>query len=187
MGHLLNSWIWWSLWIPSKSEYSVFLWKYAPWSQACVYVATLSWWPGVSWAPWARNKSLVSSPEPPKLLQSYQPGLHPGSSPKQQNFATALRSLVLAASCSISTSVTTLMGHLLTPMSQNKNKILAIFLGQQCLKLDGWLSPLQTDLIHLLLQQFLWCVVGDSIQLPSTSNTFLQYSRTHQGTLLLTS
>lgn len=51
--------------------------------------------------------------------------------------------------------------------AQRWNKALAISLLQQCLRPTGRLSFLQTDLIHVLLQQLLWLVIGDSIQLLS--------------------
>ena len=63
------------------------------------------------------------------------------------------------ASCSASIAATTPTEHLPPSMSQYRDKVLAIFLIQQCLKPAGWLSPLQTDSIHLLLQQFLQLVV----------------------------
>lgn len=45
--------------------------------------------------------------------------------------------------------------HLLQSMSQCRDKILVIFLFQQCLKPAGVLSLLQTDWVYFVLQQFL--------------------------------
>lgn len=45
-----------------------------------------------------------------------------------------------------------------------------------------WLSPLQTNLTHLPLQQFLQLLLEYSIELPSTSSAFPQCDRSHQKT-----
>lgn len=89
----------------------------------------------------------------------------PGSPPRQNYLVTMwqLRWLYLfAASYSASITATTPQGICLYT-SQYRTKMLVIFLIQQCLKPAGWPSPLQTHLIHLLLQHF---VVGDSISDP---------------------
>lgn len=65
-------------------------------------------------------------------------------------------------------------------MCQYRDKTLVIFLIQKCPKPAGWISPLQTDLLHLVLQCLLWLIMWDSTHQLSTSNIFLQYDRIHQ-------
>lgn len=80
--------------------------------------------------------------------------------------------------------VATPTGHLPLSVSQYRSKVLAIFLIQllQSLKPDGQLSPLKTDQIHLVIQQFLQRV-WDSTQQLYTFDVFPKYDRTHQGIL----
>lgn len=107
----------------------------------------------------------------------------PGSPPRQQYPATMEQPrwvYLCIDSYSASITATTSTGHLSSALRKQRGKVLAIFPIQQYLKPAGWLSPLQTDWTHLLLQQFLQLVIGDPIHLPSTSNAFLQYIRTHQ-------
>ena len=108
----------------------------------------------------------VASPDPPQPLQSWQPDLPAGCSdvhqwpdswghepppdiplqpvslPGQQYLATTWKPrwvCLCAASCSASTAVTSPTGHLPPPRSQDKDRALATFPIQLCLK-ASWMA-----------------------------------------------
>jgi len=71
-------------------------------------------------------------------------------------------------------------GHLPPSGGRYRYRVPATFLIQQSLEPDGWLSSLQTDLIHLFLQWLLWPIMWVSAQqLLSISDSFPQHDRIH--------
>jgi len=88
--------------------------------------------------------------------------LQPASQVRQKCLSTVGQPRLVclcAASCSASIAVATAIGRLPPSMSQCRDKTLATFLDQQCLKTVGRLSLLKSWSTHLVLQQFLRLVV----------------------------
>lgn len=167
--------------------------RFIPEAWACLDVASLLWWPQVSWAHGAKSNSRLCCQSRTIWIDTLTLAAQSAcwlfwcSSVAQllciwsihvvylwlaylikQQYLAAMGQprwvCLCPASCFPSIVLSTCPVHLLPSMSQRTDKVLAISLAQQYLEASKWLLPLQIHSIHLHPQLLLHLVVWNSMQ-----------------------